>query len=69
MEIPDHELTAGLEEAKRRVAKMAWAFSLHLPSGFGGGGAAEVQREADQITAWIDHAIDKIERERIARAV
>lgn len=69
MEIPDHELTAGLEHAKKGVNRLAWAFSLHLPCGLGGGGASEVLREGEAIIAWIDHAIDKIERERIARAV
>jgi hypothetical protein len=69
MEIPAHELTAGLELAKRGVNRLAWAYSLHLPCGLGGGGAAEVIREGENIIAWIDHAIDKIERERIAKAV
>lgn len=69
MLIPDHELIEGLQAAKHRVTRMAWAFSLHLPSGVGGGGAFEVQREAEHINGLIDNALDKIERERIAKAV
>lgn len=69
MQIPEHELIEGLQNAKRRIERMAWAFSLHLPSGLGGGGAYEVQREAEHINSLIDNALDKIERERIAKAV
>lgn len=49
-----------LEFAKRNISRMAWAFSLHLPSGLGGGGASEVQREGEMINGWLDNAIDRI---------
>jgi hypothetical protein len=49
-----------LELAKQRVSRMAWALSLHLPSGMGGGGAYEVQREGEAIGDWIDGAIERI---------
>ena len=48
-----------LELAKQRVSRLAWALSLHVSSGIGGG-AWEVERNAEQINGWIDVAIDRI---------
>lgn len=62
-----NECVECLELAKRNISRMAWALSLHLPSGFGGGGAAEVQREAESINGWIDGAIDRIKTDASER--
>lgn len=53
------EMIAVLEGAKEKVSRMAWALSLHVPNGIGGG-VYQVEQDQREINGLIDEAIDRI---------